>query len=166
MSYTTYVDWNGGRIRITWLPGAPLPPLELVTSAHGFCFFEGKVMLVDLDQRGGDIPGGHREPGETPEQTFRRECREEGSVEGRCTYIGCAEIDHSENIHWQPGGRYPRIGYQVFYRMDIERLLPFDAAFESRRRFFVEPAEAPRYHHQWHPLLDQILQAALEAGPE
>lgn len=164
MSDTTYVDWGGGRIRITWMENAPLPPADLVTSVHGFCFHDGKLMLVDLNHRGGDIPGGHRDPGESPEETFIREAREEGYVEGRCTYLGCSEISHEENPEWKPGGKYPKVGYQVYYRMEIDRLLPFEAEYESSHRFFVDPADAPRHHHNWNPMLDQILAAAQRAG--
>lgn len=165
MSFTTYVNWGGGRIRSTWLPGAPMPPHQLVTSVHGLCFQDGMLMLVDLNDRGGDIPGGHREGDESPEEAFIREAREEGYVEGRCTYLGVTEIDHRENPQWQPGGKYPLVGYQVYYRMDIERLLPFDAGYESKRRFFVDPAEAPRHHHNWNPALDHLLAAALAIAP-
>jgi len=162
-SYTTYLDWGGNRIRSTWLPNAPMPPHELITSVHGFCFYNGQIMLVDLNHRGGDIPGGHREPGETPEATFRREALEEGYVEGTLTYLGCGEVSHEENPNWQPGGKYPKIGYQVYYRMDITNLLPFDGAFESARRFFVDPADVARHHHHWNETLNHVLQAARNA---
>ncbi|MFZ5826741.1 MAG: NUDIX domain-containing protein [Bacillota bacterium] len=153
-------------MRITFMPGAPLPSTELVTSAHGFCFHEGKVMLVNLNHRGGDIPGGHREGDESPAEAFAREAREEGYVEGRCTYIGCCEISHMENPAWQPGSKYPLVGYQVFYRMDIERILPFDAAFEASHRLFLDPADVPRHHHNWQPILDHVLAAAQAAAGE
>lgn len=158
-----YVNWGGGRIRITPMPGVPVPSIELVTSVHGFCFDQGKLLLVDLNHRGGDIPGGHRESGETPEQAFRREALEEAYVEGRCTYLGCSEIDHRENPRWQPGGKYPLVGYQVYFRMDIDRLLPFDGAYESRGRRLVDPSDAPRHHHSWNEQLAFWLAEALAA---
>lgn len=165
MTYTAYVNWDGGRIKCTWLPGGAMPPEELVTSVHGICLHNGKLLLIDHEQRGGDIPGGHREPGETPEACFRREALEEGGVEGgSCTYLGRVEIDHRENPGWQPGGKYPQVGYQVYYRMDVARVLPFEAKFESTRRFFVDPEEAPRYHHNWNHMLELTLAAALSVG--
>lgn len=164
MHQSTYVNWGGGRIRVTPMPGAPVPSYELVTSVHGFCFYQGKLMLVDLNHRGADIPGGHREADERPEQTFVREAREEGYVEGRCTYLGYSEIDHRENPLWQPGGKYPLVGYQVYFRMDIERLLPFAGAHESHRRFFIDPADAPRHHHGWNEQLNLWLETALHIG--
>lgn len=160
MNYTTYVEWGGKRFRSTWMPGAPMPPIELVTSVHGFCFEGDRLMLVDLYHRGLDIPGGHREGDEQPVETLRREVLEEGYAEGRPTYIGAVEI---ENEQWQPGGRYPRIGYQVLYRVDLTQLHSFAATHESGRRLFVDPADAPRLHHSWNPTLDRCLAAALAA---
>lgn len=60
-NYTTSVDWGTKRFRTTWMPGAPMPPTELVTSVHALCFEGDRLMLVDLHHRGLDIPGGHRE---------------------------------------------------------------------------------------------------------
>lgn len=162
MADSIYVDWDGGRIRITPFPGAPMPASDLVTSVHGFCFHEGRLLLVELNHRGPDIPGGHREGDESPEQSFVREALEEGYVQGRSTYLGCSEIDHRENPKWQPGGKYPLVGYQAYFRMDVEQLLPFEAAYESRRRIWVDPAEAPRRHHRWNEQLDLWLNTALK----
>jgi len=158
------VNW-AGRIRLEWL-GRPaeLPPVELITSVHSLCFLHGKLMLVDLNHRGWDIPGGHREPGESPEACVLRETMEEGYVRGVPTLVGLVQVDHSENDQWRPGGKYPRIGYQAFYRVDITEVLPFGAAFESARRIFVAPDEARRLHHRWNRMLERALEAAMGLG--
>lgn len=39
--------------------------------------------MVDDNHRGWDFPGGHIEPGESPEDCFKREAQEEGYVEGK-----------------------------------------------------------------------------------
>jgi 8-oxo-dGTP diphosphatase len=157
---SVYVDW-GGRVKLDWL-GVPaaLPPVELITSVHSFCFHEGKVMLVELNHRGMDIPGGHREAGESAEAAVLRETLEEGYVRGRCRLVGLVRVDNSENAGWRPG-RYPLVGYQAYYRIDVDEILPFAAEFESARRVFVRPAEAAGLHHSWNPMLAEGLRAAL-----
>ena len=40
----------------------------------------GKVVFVEHPERGWEIPGGHLEPGETPEQALLRELKEETSI--------------------------------------------------------------------------------------
>jgi 8-oxo-dGTP pyrophosphatase MutT (NUDIX family) len=163
MGDVEYVNW-AGRIRLEWM-GRPqeLPPVELITSVHSFCFLDGKLMLVDLNERGWDIPGGHREPDESAEECVLRETMEEGYVRGVPTLVGLVKVDHSENDQWRPGGKYPKVGYQAFYRVDITDVLPFGAEFEAARRIFVAPAEAPRLHPRWSRMLERALAAAVSS---
>ncbi|MBO1910395.1 NUDIX domain-containing protein, partial [Microvirga sp. 3-52] len=156
---TTHVDWGGHKLKLTWKPGL-LPKTALITSVHGFCFQHEKLMMVDLNDRGWDFPGGHIEDGETAEDCFKREAMEEGYVEGECLLLGAIEINHNENPLWNEQSPYPKIGYQVFFRMDITHLHPFDAAFESSRRTFIQPREASKYHKGWHAVVEEILQVA------
>jgi 8-oxo-dGTP diphosphatase len=158
--YSTYAQYGPARVKLTWVPSRKLPPVELTTSVHGFCFWQGTVLLVDLS-RGYDIPGGHREVGETPEECFRREAMEEGYVRGgACELLGYLIVDQSEDPGWKPGGKYPQVGYQVFYRMEITEVLPFRAEFESARRIFVAPDEVERYYHGWSTLGKHMLETA------
>ena len=85
---TTYVNWGESRVKLTWKRDNQLPINEFITSVHGFCFRENKLLLVDLNHRGWDFPGGHIEPNETPKQCFKREAMEEGYVQGKCKLLG------------------------------------------------------------------------------
>ena len=157
---TTYVDWGGHKLQLTWKHDKLLPDRELITSVHGFCFREEKLLMVDLDDRGWDFPGGHIELGETAEACFKREAMEEGYVEGDCILLGVLEVNHNENPLWNDQSPYPKIGYQVFYRMDITKLHSFEAAFESTRRKFIHPEDVSNYYIGWHAAYERILSDA------
>jgi len=85
---TTYVNWGESRVKLTWEKNSVLPPYDLITSVHGFCFREDQLLLIDLIDRRWDFPGGHIEPEETPEECFKREALEEGYIEGECELLG------------------------------------------------------------------------------
>jgi 8-oxo-dGTP diphosphatase len=158
---TIYVDWGGQKVKLTWIPSDQLPDLSKVTSVHGFCFYENKVLLVYVKGRGFSIPGGHVEQGESPDQAFHREAYEEGCVKGNIKYLGMIEVSHEDNPLFDPNGKYPLIGYQLFYRMDITQCLPFSRQYESTSRIWVEPEEVP-YVINDHELSLLILDEALK----
>ncbi|WKA52331.1 NUDIX domain-containing protein [Planococcus liqunii] len=165
----TYVNWGSGKVELAWEQGSDLPPRELITSVHGFCFFQNRLLLVKLKHRGWDFPGGHIEGSETPMECFQREALEEGYVSGNCQLLGRVVVDHEENPKWDENSPYPKVGYQVYYRMDIEELHPFRAEFESVERKFITPQEISRYYHGgWQDFYQEILDAAcrLEDGVE
>jgi len=153
---STYVDWGGHKLKLTWKRDL-MPERELITSAHGICFYQRKLLMVNLNDRGWDFPGGHIEVGETAEVCFKREAMEEGYVEGDCMLLGSMEVDHSENSLWENTSPYPKVGYQVFYRMDISKLHPFAAGYESSERIFIQPGDASQYHKGWHAMLEKIM---------
>ena len=158
---TKYVSWGDSTIKLTWKRDSHLPPRDLITSVHGFCLKENKLLLVNLNHRGWDFPGGHMEHDETPENCFKREAYEEGYVTGDSTLLGHIIVDHNENPNWNARSKYPKVGYQVFYRMDIERLHDFQAQFESSERILINTAEVVEYYHDWNELYQEILDYAL-----
>ncbi|AMQ04822.1 MULTISPECIES: NUDIX hydrolase [Sporosarcina] len=153
---STYVDWGGHKLKLTWESGF-LPERDLITSVHGFCFKDGQLLMVDLDDRGWDFPGGHIEVDETAEVCFRREAMEEGYVTGDCVLLGSIEIDHNENPLWNEHSPYPKVGYQVFYKMDITELHPFEAKYESSRRIFIPFEDVSKYYKGWHATYEKIM---------
>lgn len=159
---TTYVNWGEAKVKLTWVRDNQLPQQNIITSVHGFCFHENKLLLVDLDDRGWDFPGGHLESNETPVECFKREVMEEGYVDGKCQLLGYIEVDHTHNPQWNEESPYPKIGYQVFYRMVVEKVYPFEAEHESKQRIFINPKDVKEYYHDWHELYQSILNASLE----
>jgi 8-oxo-dGTP diphosphatase len=143
MSKSIKVRWGSGIVELTWIRTEQAPPNETVTSVHGCCFHQDKVLLVNIKGRGFNFPGGHVETDETPEEAFHREVLEEAFVKGRVRQIGMIEVSHKNNSEFDPKGKYPLIGYQVYYRMDIEEVLPFQRNAESAFRIWAEPSEIP-----------------------
>jgi len=157
---TTYVNWGESKVKLTWKSEKQYPPYKLITSVHGFCFYEDKLLLVNINHRGWDFPGGHIEINETPVECFKREAMEEGYVEGKCHFLGYMIVDHNENPNWTKDSPYPKVGYQLFYRMDIETLHNFADEYESSQRLFVDPKKVSDYYHDWHDLYQLILNYA------
>ncbi len=160
MEHQTIVNWAGQTVRLTWQPYKQLKASDIVTSVHGYCFLDGKLVLVQMKGRGFNVPGGHVENGEVPEQALRREVYEEAYIAGNLTYIGAIEVNHSENESFSENGKYPRVGYQLFYRMDITKRFPFLRQYETTARIWVEPEQVPHVMND-HELALLILKEAM-----
>lgn len=116
-----------------------LPAPELCGTAFAFAFQGDRMLLTHLKKRGWDIPGGHIEAGETPEQAAVRETIEEAGVRVEpVRLIGIQELEVF--------GPLPRTGWtrslsaQVFYLCRVVKILPFIPSEEALDRDFFAPA--------------------------
>ncbi|WP_232336795.1 NUDIX hydrolase [Planococcus lenghuensis] len=107
---STFVQWGEATVKLTWVPGAEVPDAGLVTSVHGMCMQGEELLLVNLDHRGWDIPGGRIEGREDPETCFKREAMEEGYVSGQCRLLGMSLLIIRIIPHGQRKTHIPKSG--------------------------------------------------------
>jgi len=157
---TLTADWDGQKVKLTWLPKYQLQNQDIVTSVHAICIQNDKVVLSKITNRGFNYPGGHIEKDESPEEALHREVYEEAYVKGEITYLGVIEVNHKENSLFDIYGKYPIIGYQAFYRMDIKTCDLFLRENEAEARIWVEPSEIP-YVIDDHEISSIILEDAI-----
>lgn len=139
------------------------PQRELTTSALGLVFFEERLVLPKLVERGWDIPGGHIEDGETPQETFCREVHEEvGATLSEVGPLGYQKIV----IHApKPKAyKYPYpISYQAFFWGRVDTLEPFEPTDEVSERGLFLPEQALTV--TWVQKFEPLYRAALGACP-
>ena len=122
------------------------PPLELVVSVRAIARRGGEVFLFESEGQSHAIPGGRREPGESPEAALVREIREETG----CAIVGTARplgILHLHNL--SPQRTDPRYKYPypdtlqwVFVAEVSGEATPSDDPFVDNGRFV--PVEEAR----------------------
>lgn len=119
-----------------------LPPLDLISVSKVFAFYEDKILLCGLKDCGWDIPGGNIKPGETPEDTVRRETMDETGVELQNPML--LGYHHINILAPKPSGYeypYPE-SYQVFYLARIANFDSFEETKESLGGKLFTPQDA------------------------
>jgi 8-oxo-dGTP diphosphatase len=119
-----------------------LPPLALIATAFVLAFYGDQLLMSNLVRRGWDIPGGHIEKGETPEEAARREVYEETGAQ-----LASLQLLGYQHLHVQApkpeiySHPYPD-SYQVFYTAQIVALDGFEPTDETAGRGLFLPDEA------------------------
>jgi 8-oxo-dGTP pyrophosphatase MutT (NUDIX family) len=155
---------------IVWLPkpnesllalSPVLPPKELITTAFALAFSGDRLLLTNLVKRGWDLPGGHVEVEEMPEETVRREVAEEtGAKLGQLHILGYQRLRllTPKPIEYQYP--YPDC-YQVFYWASVTSLENFEPTPETHGRSLFAPDQAQTI--AWVQRHRGLYQAALTA---
>src|SRR5919199_5426584 len=86
-----YRAGGDGELEVTFEALAIPPRHELVSSVIGWVFQGEELLLVRQRERGWNLPGGPRQPGEAFRQTLARAAwKEAGAALGRTRPIGAA----------------------------------------------------------------------------
>jgi len=148
--------WPETHSQVEFLPAA-LPPDLLVTAVKIYVFRGDSVLLTDIATRGWDVPGGHVEAGETPEQTVVRELREEtGARVEKSALIGYLKITNTKET--TRNKKYPKVSCMLVYKGYGARL---DAGhsfeLEARGCQFTPLEELAHVHHGWNDAKAQVM---------
>ena len=119
-----------------------LPPTPLITSALALAFMGQSILMTNLNARGWDIPGGHLEVGESPEEALHREVWEEtGAQLANAQLLGYQRIRLYAAC--PPNYRYPYPeSYQTLFFATVAEMLKFIPTEEARERALFAPSEA------------------------
>jgi len=135
------IEWapQPNKVRLT-LTGEE-PEAGLCSSAYVLAFEGDKILMADLD-RGVDIPGGHIDPGETPEQAMRRETQEEtGAIIGQAQLLGLQQVTLLGDKPVGYAYPYPT-SYQLMYFTRDFQMGVFTEDEDSNGPVFIERAHA------------------------
>lgn len=117
------VVWPGSTLRLRGYLCDTLPPPELITSARAVVLRGAAVLTLRNPHETHILPGGRREPGETLEQTVRREVLEEaGWALGALRLLGARYFAH---LTPRPPGHtypYPHFFQAVYCAVALEHL--------------------------------------------
>ncbi len=118
--------WANGTLplAITSFLGDRLPPLELVTSVRSIVVRGSSILVLRNRHSRHIMPGGRREPGETLEETVRREILEEsGWTIARPSLLGFRHLHHLGPKPPDYGFPYPDF-FWLIYVADAAGFVP------------------------------------------
>src|SRR3990167_10898175 len=126
--------WGKGT-EVQFMPMNKMVPSNQVTSCFVFAVHDNKLLMI-RPPRGWGLPGGHKEPDESPEECVRREAFEEAVVElGKLDLIGGWEA--KKIFKTETNAKYPDLSYQLLYFAEVEKIKPFRSDFEVLERALV-----------------------------
>lgn len=109
-----------------------------ISAVFAVIFDKGDRILTVNNTRGWDLPGGHTEPNEEPEEALTRECAEEAYVIITNPVLFMAASNKKT---------------MLFYLADVKVELPFLAEFEATNRTYLHPKEFFELYEGGMPLI-------------
>lgn len=103
-----------------------IPDVNNVTAVFGIPFHKNGLVMIK-NHRGWELPGGHRESGESLQETLAREILEEAGIrdfKSSREPVGYLEIMNDiPKINKATGENYPNPAYIVFYAVKTDQPL-------------------------------------------
>ena len=152
--------WQDTESEVVFVPSSTLPDKVTISAAKIYVLHEGKLLLTKV-KRGWDIPGGHLETGESPEETVVRELWEETRSTARSIdMIGYLKV--TNKVTNELNKKYPRRSCIIIFRgRDVSLSDPKGLEdFEAVDRHLFDYSELRDVHHQWTSMKKQILEYA------
>jgi len=138
MTKTFSFDYFGSTIVAESLGVGSVPPVQATLSSHCIPFTaDGKIVAINVLDRGIDIPGGHIDGDETAIEAMQREAREEAQI----TISDPKLIDV-----WQLSSANAQLGlskrpYLLLFSAGVESMNDFTANDEVSERLILSPDE-------------------------
>jgi len=151
MAVKRFPSGTYGRQRLQFFPAPFRAPLRAF-AALVFPWYEGKILLCNIEDRGWCIPSGRVEPNEDSCEAGRREAQEEAGALLECMqYIGCYRITERGEVRWAD-----------CYAARVSALCEITMPEESLGRRLVDLCELPDIYHLWNPLTECVFHHAQE----
>ena len=140
-------------MKFIWHKSSSFLSLEPVTQVYGICFnSKGNILIICTPNGNWNIPGGTPENNEIPEQTLKRELKEEADVTiGKNAMIGYYEVVSDKSTIYQL--RFAAL-------LSEKKPLTIDPALGVvNERKFVSPDEFFKYVKikDYKPMLDEAI---------
>lgn len=153
--------WNDTESKVEFIAANTVKKGLLITAVKVYIILHNKLLLTCV-KRGWDLPGGHIEKGESPQEALTREVMEEtGGVIGEFFMLGYLKITKMKKN--STNKQYPKRSCILIYVSKNIKFQPyFDLSrFEAFESKFIHINQIHIYHHYWTKMKKQILNLAL-----
>lgn len=153
--------WPETCSEVTFLPIKTISKKTPVTAVKAILLRDGKILLTKV-ARGWDIPTGHLEKGETPEQTIQREVFEETGTRLKSSFlVGSLILIKKEKN--ERNEKYPqKSAIIIFGSTNFIIHQEWEKGFEATERKLVPITALKKLHHHWPPMMQNILDFTLK----
>lgn len=138
----------GENTEVIFQPFTKEPKDIPITACMAMATLNNEYLVLSSPQRGWGLPGGHREKGETPQETIIRELYEETAVKINQNTLKIVGGWFIKKIHkTEKNNKYPDKAYMLLFIADITQVKQFTKRFEIYDRAFVPIKDVFKYSY-------------------